>query len=48
MSESITGFGVWWQLMLVVWLLLPLTRPLLGPPSRAGPEEQGGYTDCPH
>lgn len=39
MSESITGFGVWGEQMLVVWLLLPPTRPLLGHPRVQG---QGG------
>lgn len=48
MSENSAGSGVWWELILVVWILLSLTCPLLGPPLRAGPEEQGGYTDvCP-
>ena len=36
---------MWQELILVLWILLPLTCSLLGPGLRAGLEEQGGLTD---
>lgn len=40
---------MWWELILVLWILLPLTHSLLGPRLHAGLEEQGGHTSdlCP-
>ena len=36
---------MWRELILVLWILLPLACSLLGPGLRAGLEEQGGPTD---